>query len=129
MVYVAARRGQARAEVVSPMRGWLGFVVRLVVSAVVLLLLAAILPGFRIAGFRFALLGAVVIAALGWLVEALFGRRVSPQGRGVVGFITAAVVIYVAQFLVPGMQVSVWGALLASLIIGIVDAFVPTELR
>lgn len=111
------------------MRGWLGFVVRLVVSAVVLLLLAAILPGFRIAGFRFALLGAVVIAALGWLVEALFGRRVSPQGRGVVGFITAAVVIYVAQFLVPGMQVSVWGALLASLIIGIVDAFVPTELR
>ena len=129
MVYVAARGGQARAEVVSLMRGWLGFVVRLVVSAVVLLLLAAILPGFRIAGFRFALLGAVVIAALGWLVEALFGRRVSPQGRGVVGFIVAAVVIYLAQFLVPGMQVSVWGALLASLIIGIVDAFVPTELR
>jgi len=129
MVYVAARGGQARAEVVSLMRGWLGFVVRLVVSAVVLLLLAAILPGFRIAGFRFALLGAVVIAALGWLVEALFGRRVSPQGRGVVGFIVAAVVIYLAQFLVPGMQVSMWGALLASLIIGIVDAFVPTELR
>jgi putative membrane protein len=111
------------------MRGWLGFVVRLVVSAVVLLLLAAILPGFRIAGFRFALLGAVVIAALGWLVEALFGRQVSPQGRGIVGFIVAAAVIYLAQFLVPGMQVSMWGALLASLIIGIVDAFVPTELR
>ncbi|MDI6894106.1 MAG: phage holin family protein [Bacillota bacterium] len=111
------------------MRGWFGFVIRLVVSAVVLLLLAAILPGFRIAGFWFALLAAVVIAVLGWVVEALFGRRVSPQGRGVVGFIVAAVVIYVAQFLVPGMQVSVWGALLASLIIGIVDAFVPTELR
>ncbi|MBC7340769.1 MAG: phage holin family protein [Firmicutes bacterium] len=111
------------------MRGWFGFIVRLVVSAVVLLILAAILPGFRLAGFWFALLAAVVIAVLGWVVEALFGRRVSPQGRGVVGFIVAAVVIYLAQFLVPGMQVSVWGALLASLIIGIVDAFVPTELR
>lgn len=111
------------------MRGWLGFVIRLVVSAVVLLLLAAILPGFRIAGFRFALLAAVVIAALGWVVEALFGRQVSPHGRGLVGFIVAAVVIYLAQFLVPGMQVSVWGALLASLVIGLVDAFVPTELR
>ncbi|MEW6545886.1 MAG: phage holin family protein [Bacillota bacterium] len=111
------------------MRGWLGFVIRLVVSAVVLLLLAAILPGFRVAGFWFALLAAVVIAVLGWVVEAVFGRRVSPQGRGVVGFLVAAVVIYLAQFLVPGMQVSVWGALLASLIIGIVDAFVPTELR
>ncbi|MEW5934184.1 MAG: phage holin family protein [Bacillota bacterium] len=111
------------------MRGWFGFIVRLVVSAVVLLILAAILPGFRLAGFWFALLAAVVIAVMGWVVEALFGRRVSPQGRGVVGFIVAAVVIYLAQFLVPGMQVSVWGALLASLIIGIVDAFVPTELR
>ncbi|MDI6823582.1 MAG: phage holin family protein [Bacillota bacterium] len=111
------------------MRGWFGFIVRLVVSAVVLLILAAILPGFRLAGFWFALLAAVVIAVLGWVVEALFGRRVSPQGRGVVGFIVAAAVIYLAQFLVPGMQVSVWGALLASLIIGIVDAFVPTELR
>lgn len=111
------------------MRGWFGFIVRLVVSAVVLLILAAVLPGFRLAGFWFALLAAVVIAALGWVVEALFGRRVSPQGRGVVGFIVAAVVIYLAQFLVPGMQVSVWGALLASLVIGIVDAFVPTELR
>lgn len=111
------------------MRGWFGFVIRLVVSAVVLLLLAAILPGFRIAGFWFALLAAVVIAVLGWVVEALFGRRVSPQGRGIVGFLVSAVVIYLAQFLVPGMQVSVWGALLASLVIGIVDAFVPTELR
>lgn len=108
---------------------WLGFVVRLVVSAIVLLLLAALLPGFRIAGFWFALIAAVVIAGLGWVVEALFGRRVSPQSRGIVGFLVAAVVIYVAQFLVPGMQVSIWGALLASLVIGIVDAFVPTELR
>lgn len=128
-VYGAAGRGKASPEVVRRMRGWFGFVIRLVVSAVVLLLLAAILPGFRIAGFWFALLAAVVIAVLGWVVEALFGRRVSPQGRGIVGFLVSAVVIYLAQFLVPGMQVSVWGALLASLVIGIVDAFVPTELR
>lgn len=108
---------------------WLGFVVRLVVSAIVLLLLAALLPGFRIHGFWFALIAAVVIAGLGWVVEALFGRRVSPQSRGIVGFLVSAVVIYVAQFLVPGMSVTIWGALLASLVIGIVDAFVPTELR
>ncbi|HHY93421.1 MAG TPA: phage holin family protein, partial [Firmicutes bacterium] len=38
---------------------WLGFVVRLVVSAIVLLLLAALLPGFRIHGFWFALIAAV----------------------------------------------------------------------
>jgi len=62
-------------------------------------------------------------------VESLFGRHVSPFGRGLVGFIVGAVVIYATQFVVPTMRVSIVGALLASLIIGIVDAFVPTELR
>lgn len=107
----------------------LGMIVRFVVSALVLLLLSLILPGFRIMGFVNALIAAIVIAVLGYLVEALMGKRVSPQARGVVGFITAAVVIWAAQFVVPTMQVSVLGALLAALVIGIVDAFVPTELR
>jgi len=39
------------------------------------------------------------------------------------------VVIYVAQFLVPGMSVSLIGAALAAVVIGIVDLFIPTELR
>jgi len=46
-----------------------------------------------------------------------------------VGFITATIVIYVAQFIIPGMTVSFLGAALAAVIIGIVDLFVPTELR
>ncbi|HEX6989945.1 MAG TPA: phage holin family protein, partial [Bacillota bacterium] len=64
-----------------------------------------------------------------YVIEALFGNRISPQARGLVGFLTAALVIWGAQFVVPTMQVTVLGALLASLVIGIVDAFVPTELR
>ncbi|NLG68809.1 MAG: phage holin family protein, partial [Firmicutes bacterium] len=62
-------------------------------------------------------------------VETVLGRNVSPYGRGLVGFIVSAVVIWAAQFLVPGMSVTILGALLASLIIGIVDLFVPTTLR
>lgn len=107
----------------------LGMVVRFVVSALVLLFVGFLVPGFRIAGFLNALLAAVAIAVIGYLVEALLGNRVSPQSRGVVGFLTAAVVIWLAQFVVPTMQVSIIGALLASLVIGIIDAFVPTELR
>jgi putative membrane protein len=66
---------------------------------------------------------------LGWAIEAILGERVSPQSRGIVGFIVAAIVIYVAQYLVPGMTVSILGALLASLVVGIIDAFVPTVIR
>lgn len=106
-----------------------GFIVRLVVSALVLLFVGFLIPGFRIFGFLNALIAAVVIAVLGFLVELLLGKRVSPQSRGIVGFVTAAVVIYLAQFIVPTLRVSIWGALLASLVIGIIDAVVPTELR
>lgn len=113
------------------MRGgsWIGAIIRFVVSAIVLMVMGLVLPGFEVLGFLNALLAAVVISLLGWGVEAILGERVSPQSRGIIGFITAAVVIYVAQFLVPGMSVSILGALLASLVVGIIDAFVPTVVR
>jgi len=107
----------------------LGVLIRFIVAALVILFLGFLLPGFHITGFWDALGAAAVIAALGWLAETLFGRRVSPYGRGLVGFIAGAVVIYAAQFVIPGMRVTVLGALLASLVIGVIDAFVPNELR
>lgn len=107
----------------------IGMIIRFIVSALVLMLMSFILPGFEVAGFIGALIAAIVIAILGFIVESLLGDKVSPQSRGIVGFITAAVVIYFAQFLVPAMSVTWWGALLASLVVGVVDAFVPTELR
>ena len=107
----------------------LRLIVRFIISALVLLVLSFILPGFAVVGFGGALLAAVVIAILGYIVEAVTGDKVSPQSRGIVGFIVAAIVIYVAQFFVPAMTVSIIGAALAAIVIGIVDAFVPTELR
>lgn len=109
----------------------LGVIIRFIVSAIVLLLVSYIVPGLQVAGFTGALIAAVVIAGIGWVVEMAFGRaKISRAGRGVVGFITSAVVIYLSQFIVPGsIRVSIIGALLASLVIGIVDTFVPTELR
>jgi len=107
----------------------LRLIVRFIVSALVLLVLSFILPGFAVVGFGGALLAAVVIALLGYIVEAVMGDRISPQSRGIVGFIVSAIVIYVAQFFVPAMTVSILGAALAAIVIGIVDAFVPTELR
>ncbi len=108
---------------------WVGAVVRFIVSALVLMLVGYILPGFRTLGFLNALLAAVVIAAIGWVIEATLGKEVSPYGRGIVGFLVSAVVIWAAQFIVPEMQVSILGALLAAFVIGIIDLFVPTTVR
>ncbi len=112
------------------MSSWLGTIVRFIVSGLVVLLVSWFLPGIRVAGFTGALIAAAVITVLGYLVESLLGKKISPQSRGIIGFVTAAVVIYVAQFIIPDyLSVSMIGALLAALVIGIIDAFVPTELR
>lgn len=104
-------------------------IIRFVVSALVLMLVGYITPGFGSMGFVNALVAAAVIAGLSFAAEMLLGREVSPYGRGGVGFVVSAIVIYFAQYLVPGMHVSVVGALLGALLIGLIDAFVPTLLR
>jgi putative membrane protein len=105
-------------------------IVRFIVSAVVLLLVGWLVPGIRVAGFWGALVAAAVITIIGWLIERVMGDKVSPRSRGFVGFIVAALVIYLAQYAIPSyLSVSIIGALLAALVIGIIDAFVPTGIR
>ena len=111
------------------MRNWMGAIIRFIVSALVLLLVGYIVPGFTMIGFGNALLAAAVIAILGYIIETIMGEEVSAQNRGVIGFIVSAIVIYATQFIVPGLAVSILGALLAAFVIGIIDVFVPTELR
>ncbi|MGM1048536.1 4 TMS phage holin, superfamily IV [Paenibacillus uliginis N3/975] len=104
---------------------FLGHVVRFIVSALVLMLVGWIVPQFNVGGFGSALLLALIIAGLGWIVESVFGTRVTPFGRGIVGFLVSALVIYVAQFFIADVRVTVLGALLAALVIGIIDLFIP----
>lgn len=108
---------------------WLGAVIRFIVSALVLMFVGFLLPGFSTMSFFTALLAAIVIAALGWVVESTLGKSLSPSRRGLVGFIVSSIVIWAAQFIVPGMEVSIFGALLAAFVIGIIDLFVPTAVR
>lgn len=104
---------------------WLGTIVRFIVSALVLMLVGFIVPAFEVGGFWSALFLALVIAIVGWIVEGIFGKNVSPFGRGIVGFLTSAAIIWVSQFIVGGVDVSIIGAILAALVIGIIDLFIP----
>lgn len=107
----------------------MSFVVRFIVSALVLMLIGLITPGFSTMGFMNALIAAAVIAGLAYVAEMMLGRDISPYGRGGIGFVVSAIVIFLAQYIVPGMQVSIIGALIAAFLIGIIDAFIPTMLR
>lgn len=106
---------------------FLSHVGRFVVAALVLMVVGWIVPQFSVGGFWSALLLALVIALFGWIVEGIFGRKATPFGRGIVGFLVSALVIWVAQFVVSGVSVSILGAILAALVIGIIDLFLPVS--
>ncbi|NPV28815.1 MAG: phage holin family protein [Firmicutes bacterium] len=109
--------------------GWLAHIIRFIVAAIVLMVVSYITPGFTRLSFWYALLAAVLIAVIGYGLEAIFGRNISPYARGGVGFLVSAVIFYLIQFVIPGMRVTVIGALIAAAIVGIIDMFVPTGLR
>ncbi|WP_134684701.1 phage holin family protein [Brevibacillus migulae] len=104
-------------------------IIRFVVAAVVLMFVGFLVPGFSVNSFWTAFLAALVIAGIGWIVEAIFGDKISPYNRGIIGFLVSALVIYFTQFVVRGFYVTILGALLASLVIGIIDLFIPIKSR
>ncbi|MGE5630068.1 MAG: phage holin family protein [Caulobacteraceae bacterium] len=108
--------------------GIIGFIVRFAVAALVLMVTAFFVPGFRMrGGFVTALIAALVISAADYLIEKLFKFDVSPFGRGITGFLVSAAVIYFAQYLVPGMEVSLLGAVIGAVVIGLIDSVIPTR--
>lgn len=103
---------------------WIG---RFILVAIILMVTSFITPGFSINGVWSFLIAAVVISVLDYLVELLMGVDASPFGKGIKGFIIAAIIIYLAQFLVPNMGVTIIGAILAAIVIGILDAVFPAR--
>ncbi|KUO73609.1 MAG: hypothetical protein APF77_15430 [Clostridia bacterium BRH_c25] len=108
--------------------GLIGFIIRFAVAAIVLMVTAYFVPGFRMrGGFTTALIGALVIAAADFLIEKLFKFDASPLGRGISGFLVSAAVIYFTQYFVSGMEVSLLGAVIGALVIGLIDSILPTR--
>ncbi|MBY0757398.1 phage holin family protein [Clostridium sardiniense] len=103
------------------------WIVRLILFTIVLGVTAFLTPGFTIDGFWSVVLAAVIISIVDYVIELFMGVDASPFGKGIKGFIVAAIIIYLTQFLVPHMSSSIIGALIAALIIGILDAIIPVR--
>lgn len=98
---------------------------RVLITSIVVAIAAYFTPGFTIDGLWSLLLAAVVIGVLDYLIQTFAGVNASPFGRGLSGFLVAAIILYVTKFIVPGFNISIWGAIIGALVIGIVDAIMP----
>jgi putative membrane protein len=100
-------------------------IIRIVVSAIVLAIVALVTPGFAIEGLWSLLVAAVIIGLLDYFIERLTGFDATPFGRGIIGFVVSAAIIYATGFLVEGVGVTFWGAIIAAIVIGLINMIIP----
>ena len=100
---------------------------RLVTAAIVLAVTAFFTPGFTINNIWSLALAAIVLTIIDYLIVKFTGLDATPFGKGFVGFILAAVTLYVTQYFVAGYSISWIAAIIGAIIYGIVDYIIPGE--
>ena len=100
---------------------------RLVTAAIVLAITAFFTHGFHIANFWTLAISAIVLTVIDYLIVKFTGLHASSFGKGFVGFVLSAIVLYVTQYFVAGYTISWMAAIVGALIYGVVDYFLPGE--
>lgn len=100
---------------------------RLVTAAIVLAVTAFFTPGFQINNIWSLAAAAIVLTIIDYLITKFTGLHASSFGKGFVGFVLSAVVLYVTQYFVAGYTVSWMAAIIGALVYGVVDYFLPGE--
>ena len=98
---------------------------RFVTAAIVLAITAFFTPGFSINNIGTLAIAAIVLTLIDYLIVKFTGLEATPFGKGFVGFVLAAVTLYVTQYFVAGYSISWIAAIIGALIYGIVDYIIP----
>ncbi|MHB1873176.1 MAG: phage holin family protein [Steroidobacteraceae bacterium] len=102
--------------------------VRFALAVIVLMLIGYMIPGFGHPTFGEAVLAALVISALGYGIRIFLAPGKSAYVRGLIGFIVAGVVIWLGQFAVQHVHVSLLAALFAAVVIGLINVAIPNAI-
>ena len=100
---------------------------RLITAAIVLAITAFFTPGFQINNIWTLIAAAIVLTVIDYLIVKFTGLHASPFGKGFVGFVLSAIVLYVTQYFVAGYTISWIAAIIGAVIYGVVDYFLPGE--
>lgn len=102
-------------------------IIRFITSVSIFAITVFFTPNFEISSFPILIISSIVITLLDYLMSIVTGIHDIPIGRGFVGFISAAIIIYVTQYFVDGYYISIFSSLIAAGIYGIIDTFLPNK--
>ena len=101
--------------------------VRFLTSLSIFALTVFFTPNFEISSFSILILLSITIIILDYLMSVVTGIHDIPLGRGIVGFTSASIIIYITQFFVDGYYISITSSLIAAAIYGVIDYFLPNK--
>ncbi|KAA9346049.1 phage holin family protein [Adhaeribacter soli] len=106
----------------------MGFIIKLLLTAVAVVLSAYLLPGVNVAGFGTALIVALVLAVLNAIVRpilVLLSLPITFLTLGLFLLVINALIILLADAIVPGFEVNgfIW-ALIFSIILSIITTII-----
>ena len=102
-------------------------IIKILISGLAILITSALSIGIQTDGYTTAIMAGIVIGILDWAINKFTGVDASPFGRGAVGFVVAAIILFITGKIVDGFNVSILGAIVGALILGIVDTFLPVD--
>ncbi|MFR6448884.1 MAG: phage holin family protein [Peptoniphilus grossensis] len=102
-------------------------IIKILISGLAILITSALSIGIQTDGYTTAIMAGIVIGILDWAINKFTGVDASPFGRGAVGFVVAAIILFITGQIVDGFNVSILGAIVGALILGIVDTFLPVD--
>ena len=100
---------------------------RFIVAAIILGITAFFTPGFSINNIWTLAISAIVLTVMDYLIIKFTGLHASSFGKGFVGFVLSAIVLYVTQYFVAGYSISWMAAIIGALIYGVIDYIIPGE--
>lgn len=100
---------------------------RLITAGIVLAITAFFTPGFTINNIWSLAIATIALTVIDFLISTFTGLHASSFGKGFVGFVLAAVVLYITQYFVAGYTISWMAAIVGALVYGVVDYFLPGE--
>lgn len=102
-------------------------ILRYITALFVFFTTAFFAPNFHFEDSWILALSAFVTVIVDYLVATVTGIHDSPLGRGIVGFVSATLIIYMTQFILRGYYITILSSLIAALIYGVIDYYIPNK--
>jgi uncharacterized membrane protein YvlD (DUF360 family) len=103
-------------------------IIRFITSVSIFAITVFFTPNFDIKSFPILILSALFIIIIDYLISVISGIHDIPLGRGIVGFVAAAIIIYATQYFVDGYYISIISSLIAAAIYGLINSMLPNRM-